>query len=130
MNTDTAQKKLAILLWAATPERPELCASPFYYAAVAAALDCEVEVHFSGAATRLLVDGVPQALFPTDDLSKPIYSFMREAAEMGVRFLGCAVALKSHTREGENHVPEFSGTASATDFVLRTLDPQWAHLVF
>ena len=34
--------KLLILLWAATPDRPELLGAPFVYAATAAALDAEV----------------------------------------------------------------------------------------
>jgi predicted peroxiredoxin len=124
------RKKLAILLWAATPERPELCASPFYYAAVAAALDCEVEVHFSGTATRLLIADVAQQLYPPHDSSKSIYSFMREASDLGVRFLGCAVALRTNVGGSERLIPEYSGTASATDFILRTLDPSWSTLVF
>ena len=44
----THRTRLAILLWAATPERPALCATPFVHAMAAAALDCEVEIHFSG----------------------------------------------------------------------------------
>ncbi len=125
-----ARKKLAILLWAANPTQPELCVSPFYYAALAAALDCEVEIHFGGAAVRLLIDGVAQQLYPTLGNRKPVYEFMREAADLGVKFLACAVALHEQTSAQEARIPEFSGTASATDFVLRTLDPEWSTLVF
>ena len=80
--------KLAILLWSATPAQPELCATPFVHAALAAALDCEVEIHFSGRASRLLVAGEAERLFGTPDSGASIYSFMREAANLGVRFLG------------------------------------------
>jgi predicted peroxiredoxin len=122
--------KLAILLWAATPERPELCATPFVHATAAAALDCEVEIHFSGRATRLLVAGEAARLYAAPGGDKSIYAFMREAANLGVRFIGCAMALQANVREGEITIPEYTATASATDFVLRALDPEWATLVF
>jgi len=122
--------KLAILLFAATPERPELCASAFVHAAAAAALDCEVEIHFSGAASRLLVAGEAERRFIAANDGKSIYHFMREAANLGVRFVGCAMALSAHIRKGEAYIPEYSGPASVTDFMLRTLDPDWATLVF
>jgi hypothetical protein len=126
----THRTKLAILLWAATPERPELCATPFVHATAAAALDCEVEIHFSGRATRLLVAGEAERLFAAAGGSKSIYAFMREAANLGVRFIGCAMALQANIAPGEGYIPEYATTASATDFVLRALDPEWATLVF
>lgn len=122
--------RLAILLWAATHDRPELCATPFIHATAAAALDCEVEIHFAGRATRLLVAGVAEGLYPTADAGKSIYAFMREAAYLGVKLIGCGMALQGHTRPGELFIPEYSGSATATDFVLRALDPDWATLVF
>jgi hypothetical protein len=121
--------RLAILLWAATPERPELCATPFVHATAAAALDCEVEIHFSGRATRLLVAGEAERLAAAPG-GKSIHAFMREAANLGVRFIGCAMALQANVAEGETYIPEYAATASATDFVLRALDPEWATLVF
>ena len=122
--------RLAILLWAATDERPELCAAPFIYAMAATALDCEVEIHFSGRATRLLVDGVAERLYPTAAGTKSIYVFMKEAAYLGADFIACGMALGSHTEQDEVFIPEYSGNASATEFVLRALDPDWATLVF
>lgn len=122
--------KLAILLWTATPERPELCATPFVHATAAAALDCEVELHFTGRATRLLVVGEAARLHASAAHGKSIYAFMREAANLGVRFIGCGMALQAHTRADETYIPEYAATASATDFVLRVLDPEWSTLVF
>ena len=122
--------KLAILLWSATHDRPELCATPFIQAMAATALDCQVEVHFSGRATRLLVAGVAEHLYPTEGGTKSIYVFMKEAAYMGAEFLACGMALQSYTQPGEVFIPEYAGNTTATDFVMRTLDPKWATLVF
>lgn len=130
MNPSEPRQRLAILIWAATPERPELCATPFVHAMAAAALDCEVEVHFAGRASRLLVAGVAANLYALPGAEKSIYGFMREAANLGVRLLGCHMAIKAHLGEAETLIPEYAGSASATDFVLRGLDPAWSTLVY
>jgi predicted peroxiredoxin len=130
MPVTTTRNKLAILLWAATPARAELCATPFLHAAVAAALDCEVEMHFSGPATRLLVAGVAEKLFSTPDRQASIYSFMQQASSHGVRFVGCAMALRAHLAPDEATITEYDGRATMTDFVLRALNPEWATLVY
>jgi len=122
------KQKLAILLWATTPERPDLCAAPFVYASVAAAMDAEVEIHFAGPACDLLVAGVASAAVTAG--GKNIYSFMREAAALDVRFLACAMGLARYKAAGRRFIPELAGEAGASAFVERSLDPEWATLVF
>lgn len=122
--------RLALLLWSADPERPELCAAPFVHATAAAAIDCEVEIHFSGPAVRLLVAGVADGLHPSSQREVSLRHFMRQSADLGVRFLACAMALKAHVAEGETLIPEYGGTVAAAAFVDRALDPEWATLVY
>jgi uncharacterized protein len=127
--------KLAILLWGVSPGRPELCAAPFVYAAVAAALDCEVEIHFAGAAVRLLRPGVAATLFAGGGRDKSVYAFMQEAAAGGARFLGCSMALHEHFGEAPkagaaSMIPEYHGPVGAAAFVARTLAADWRTLVF
>lgn len=122
--------KLAILVWAASPERPQLCATPFVHAAAGAAFDAEVEMHFAGPAVRLLVTGVADALRPWPDMEATVYSMMRQAANLDVKFYACAMAMKALVGEHETMIPEFSGAAGASAFVQRTLDPAWATLVY
>lgn len=124
------KSRLAILLWSADPERAELCAAPFVHATTAAAIDCEVEIHFSGRAVRLLVAGVAESLRPSSEREVSVYHFMRQAADLGVRFVACAMALKAHVAEDERLIPEHAGTAGAAAFVARALDPEWATLVY
>jgi uncharacterized protein len=120
--------RLAILLWAATPDRPDLCAAPFVYATAAAAIDTEVEIHFTGPACDLLVAGVAASALTAGD--KAIYAFMREAAALDVRFLACAMGLARHKAAGRTFIPELTGEAGAGAFVNRVLDPAWRTLVF
>ncbi|MDP2808723.1 MAG: hypothetical protein Q8O34_01090 [Rhodocyclaceae bacterium] len=124
------RQKLAILLWSATPERPQLCATPFVHAAAAAAFDCEVEIHFAGPTVRLLVAGVADALRPWPGIDTSIYHMMRQAANLNVSFRGCAMAMGALVAKDEALIPEYAGTVAASVFVARALDPEWATLVF
>lgn len=122
--------KLALLLWATSPDRPETCAAPFVYAAVAAAMDCEVEIHFAGRAVRLLVPGVADALYSNAAREKSIAAFMHDAADHGARFLACSMALHEHVAPGEPLIAACAGRAGAAAFIQRSLDPAWRTLVF
>lgn len=124
------RKKLAILLWSATVERPQLCATPFVHAAAAAAFDCEVEIHFAGPAVRLLVTGVADGLRPWPGTETSIYQMMRQATNLGVSLRACAMAMGALVAKDEALIPEFGGTIAASAFVDRALDPEWATLVF
>jgi uncharacterized protein len=124
------KQKLAILLWGATSDHPQLCATPFVHAAAAAAMDCEVEIHFSGPSVRLLVEGVASALRPWPDNSVSILDMMRQATNLDVQLLACAMALNGLVSRDEKLIPEYSGTAAASAFVVRATDPEWATLIY
>jgi predicted peroxiredoxin len=124
------KQKLAILLWGATTDKPQLCATPFVHAAAAAAFDCEVEIHFAGPTVRLLVDRVADQMRPWAESEVSIYAMMRQAANLDVRFLACAMAMNALVGADEKLIPEYAGTAAASAFVQRSLDPDWATLVY
>jgi len=124
------KQKLAILLWGATADRPQLCATPFVHAAAAASLDAEVEIHFAGPAVRLLVEGVAAGLRPWPGIDTRLYDMMRQAANLDVKFLACAMAMNALVGKDEALIPEYAGTAAASAFVQRALDPDWATLVY
>lgn len=121
---------LAILLWQASADQPALCATPFIHAAAAAALDTRVEVHFAGPTVRLLVQGVAAAIKPWPGVETSLYDLMRQAANLDVRFVACAMAMNKLITNEETLIPEYAGTAGATAFVQHTLDPDWATLVY
>ena len=123
-------ERLALLMWAATPDRPELCVTPLVHALAARALDAEVEIHFAGPAVRLLVAGVADALYATPAQEKSIGDFLREAGAAGTRIYACSMASAAWITSDEPLIPEYSGAAGATAFVARTLDPAWRTLVF
>ena len=72
--------RLALLIWAATPEQPALVVTPLVHALAARALDAEVEIHFAGPAVRWLVSDVADAAWPTPAREKSVGDFLRELA--------------------------------------------------
>lgn len=123
-------ERLALLIWAATPEHPELCVTPLVHVLAARALDAEVEVHFAGPAVRWLVAGVADNIYSTPEKVKSVGEFLREASAAGAVFYICSMARAAWISDGETLIPECTGAAGATAFVARTLDPAWQTLVF
>lgn len=121
--------KFAILFWAATPDRPELCVTPLIHALAARALDAEVEIHFAGPAVRLLVDGYADTLYATPAREKSIGDFLREVIAEGVDIRACSMATATWITAGENLLPAVHA-AGATAYIARTLDPSWKTLVY
>jgi predicted peroxiredoxin len=121
--------RLAILIWSATPERPELCVTPLVHALAARALDAEVEIHFAGPAVRWLVEGVADGLYATASREKSIGNYLHELLAEDVRLLACGMARAAWVADSERLLP-VAGAAGATAFVARTLDPAWRTLVF
>ena len=121
--------KLAILVWSATAEHPELCVTPLVHALAARALDAEVEIHFGGPAVRWLVAGVANDCYPTPAREKSIGEYLHELLAADVSLLACGMARSAWIGKGEALLPA-TGHAGATAFVARTLDPAWRTLVY
>lgn len=126
--------KLAILVWAADPSRPELCATPFYFAAAAAAMDAEVEMYFTARSVELLRMGVAEGILAAAGSGNPdgksVADFRREALAFGVKLFACPTALASHGVPAAELIPQLTAQAGAAAFIGRTLDPAWRTLSF
>ncbi|PTD95751.1 DsrE family protein [Pseudothauera lacus] len=128
-------ERLAILVWAADPAAPHLCATPFYFAAAAAAMDVEVEMYFTARSVELLVDGVAETLYAdgggvAETERRTVAGFLREAHRFGVRMYACPAALQAHGVNAATLRTEVSGQAGAAAFIGRTLDAGWRTLSF
>lgn len=121
--------KLALLIWAATPERPALCVTPLIHALAARALDAEVEIHFAGPAVRWLASGVADAASASESREKSIGDYLREVQQAGVELFACGMATAHWLAPGEVLWPACRH-AGATAFVARCLDPAWRTLTY
>lgn len=124
------KSRLAILLWATAPESPQLCATPFFHAAAAAAMDAEVEVFFTSRSVCLLVPGVAAGLRAGAHVSMTVFEHMQQAAKHGARFYACSDALEAHGIDRTTLIAEVTGFAGAAAFLARALDPEWRTLTY
>jgi predicted peroxiredoxin len=124
------KSRLAIRLWATDPKLPHLCATPFFYAAAAAATSDEIEVHFAGKSVQLLVRGLTGRLYAGIDRTHGIYAHMPQARRFGAPFYACREAPGAHGVDPAMFVPEVAGIAGAAAFLGRVLNPHRSTLVF
>lgn len=123
-------EKLAIMLLNINPDHPHVCGTPFFQAAAAAAMDVEVEIYFASRAVCLLIDGVADQIYPSDNLTKSVYGFMKDAADLGVKFFACGGAMEPCDVTKEHLVPECTGIAGAATFVTRVMDDEWKTITY
>jgi len=124
------KKRLAILLWAAEPDRAHMCGTPFFHAAAAAAMDAEVELYFASKSVLLLKQGVAEALYPGPAKERSVLEYLRHAAEHGAKFYACGQAMAAHGVAERDLIVQVSGQAGAAAWVGRCLDEDWATLVY
>lgn len=122
-------ERLALLVWTATPDHPELAVTPLIHALAARALDAEVEIHFAGPAVRWLVAGVADAAWPTAAREKSVGAYLADVAAEGVPLYACSMAAAQWMARGETLLPQVRH-AGATAFVARALDPGWRSLTY
>jgi len=122
--------KVVIMLLNLDPDVPGTVGAPFFQATVAAAMDLEVEMYFAARTTRLLVDGVAEALYPGQDRQKSVYSFMQDAHEAGVRFYACAGAMDENGLTHDNAIAEMDGVRGGGAFIGEVADEDVATLTY
>jgi predicted peroxiredoxin len=120
---------VAILLWAAEPEAPHRLATPFFYAAAAAAMDVPVEIYFAARSVHLLVPGMAQRL-RAGQHEKTIWDAMQEATSHGAKLFACTDALIAQGLERSALIAECGGHGGAVQFMARACDQRWRAMVF
>jgi predicted peroxiredoxin len=102
-------KKLVIVVANTDPRNSEELGAPFFQAAVAAAMDYEVEVVCTATAGRLMKKGVAEKLVVKPGSPKSVYDFIKEAHEAGVKFSCCSPNLDLFNMTKNDLIPECSG---------------------
>ena len=94
------------------PETPQRCATPFYMASVAMAMDAEALMIFQIDGVLLLKKGVADQMEAKEG-GKKIIDFIREANEAEVEMRVCSAALQLHDMTPEDLIPECDGVVGA-----------------
>ncbi len=103
------------------PETAQRCATPFYMANMAAAMDNEAEMIFQIDGVLLMKKGVAEGLEAKEG-GKKIIDFIREAKEAGVTMKVCSAALQLHEMTPEDLIEECDGVVGAAYMVDRGLE--------
>jgi len=111
--------KLLIVIANVDTARPAELLPPLLQATVAAAMEYEVEVLFTGQAGQLAMKGEAEKLMLQEDDKKSIYDHIKQAREAGVVFKVCTPALKFW---GENIIPEIDETVGGAYIINEAMD--------
>ena len=94
------------------PETPQRCATPFYMANIAAAMDNEAEMIFQIDGVLLMKKGVADNLFAKEG-GKSILEFIRDAKDADVVMHVCSAALQLHDLTEDDLIEECDGVVGA-----------------
>jgi len=123
-------RRLLIVLVNTDPRNVEELGAPFYYAAVAAAMDYEVDVLCTAAAGKLLIKGVADKLFVKPGNSKSVHDWIREAHDHGARFWACPANLEVLDKTQDDLIAECRGFMGAAAMISDIMDGECRVLTF
>lgn len=115
-------KKLIIVLVNTDPRNAEELGAPFFQAALAAAMDYEVEVVCAATAGRLMQKGVAEKLKLKPGDERTVYDFIREAHEHGAKFYACPANLDLFDITEADLIPECSGLLGSAALVAQIME--------
>lgn len=111
--------KLLIIMANSNPHNPAELGSPLFQAAVAAAMEYDVEVIFTGRSGELAMKGVAEKIRLPGSGEKTVYDAIQEAHEAGAKFKICALALEQWSDE---LIPEIEETVGSAYIVSEAMD--------
>ena len=84
-----------LIVMTSGPDTPRRCATPFFFATLAAAMDYEVTMFFTIDGTLLLKKGMAETVFPKEG-GKPVSAFIQDAVDAGVKLTACTASTELH----------------------------------
>ncbi|MEW6030122.1 MAG: DsrE/DsrF/DrsH-like family protein [Chloroflexota bacterium] len=90
-----------LIVMTSGPETPRRCATPFFFATLAAAMDYEVTMFFTIDGTLLLKKGMAETIYPKAG-GKPVSAFIQDALDAGVKFTACTASTELHDLKPED----------------------------
>jgi uncharacterized protein len=123
-------QRLLILLVNTDPRNVEELGAPFYYAAVAAAMDYEVDVLCTATAGKLMFKGVAENLTIKQSEAMTVYGWIKEAHGQGAKFWACPANLELFDKTEADLIPECSGVMGAAAMIQGVMDGTYRVLTF
>jgi uncharacterized protein len=122
--------KLLIVLVNTDPRNVEELGAPFYHAAVAAAMDYEVDVVCTAGAGKLMIKGVAEGLHVKEGDPMTVYDWIKEAHGQGARFWACPANLELFKIAESDLIPECKGLMGAATMIQGIMDGECRVLTY
>ena len=122
--------KLLIVLVNTDARNPEELGAPFYHAAVAAAMDYEVDVICAGTAGKLMRKGVAAALTVKPGETKSVHDWITEAHDHGARFWACPANLGLFDMTTDDLIVECQGLMGAATMIEKVMSEDYRVLTY
>lgn len=122
--------RLLIVLLNTDPRNPEELGAPFYHAAVAAAMDYDVDVVCTATAGRLMVKGVAEAIRIKPDSDKTVYDWIKDAHDHGAKFWACPANLELFDIAENDLIPECAGMMGAAAMIRDVMEGECRVLTY
>jgi predicted peroxiredoxin len=106
-----------LIIMTSGPDTPRRCATPFFFASLAVAMDYEVTMFFTIDGTLLLKKGLAETVFPKAG-GKPVSDFMQDALDADVQFLACTASTELHDLTPEDLIDGVKMVGGATMWQL------------
>lgn len=106
-----------LIIMTSGPDTPRRCATPFFFASLAAAMDYEVNMFFTIDGTLLLKKGLAETVYPKAG-GKPVSDFIEEALDAGVHFLACTASTELHDLQPSDLIDGVKMVGGATMWQL------------
>jgi predicted peroxiredoxin len=90
-----------LIIMTSGPDTPRRCATPFFFATLAAVMDYEVTMFFTIDGTQLLKKGLAETVYPKEG-GKPVSDFIQDALDADVVFTACTASMELHDLEEED----------------------------
>ena len=114
--------KLIIIMVNTDPRNGEELGAPFFQAAVAAAMDYEVEVICTATSGKLMKKGVAEKLLIKKGSPKTVYDFIKDAHEAGVKFYCCSQNLDLFDMTVDDLIPECEGIVGGAHVIEQVME--------
>jgi predicted peroxiredoxin len=106
-----------LIIMTSGPDTPRRCATPFFFASLAVAMDYEVTMFFTIDGTLLLKRGLAETIYPKAG-GKAVGDFLREALDAGVKMLACTASTELHDLQPSDLIDEVKMVGGATMWQL------------
>jgi predicted peroxiredoxin len=106
-----------LIIMTSGPDTPRRCATPFFFASLAVAMEYEVTMFFTIDGTLLLKKGLADTIYPKAG-GKAVGDFLRDALDAGVKMLACTASTELHDLQPSDLIDEVKMVGGATMWQL------------